>query len=153
MPAKLHVPAYWHFKPRNLAVVRIRGKDKYLGEFDSPASWEKYHRLIAELHAAERNGHVLPPINNEGDSGHGREPRSEKNVLGLEDHGQVPPELQRQVHATVEQTKERGGWSAKRTLAGLGISRGSYYRWLKEEAWAKEQADVRPVQAFEALPM
>ena len=39
-----------------------------------------------------------------------------------------------------KQTKERSGWSAKRTLAALGISRGSYYRWLKEEAWAKEQA-------------
>jgi putative transposase len=64
----------------------------------------------------------------------------------------VPPELQRQVHAVVKQTKERSGWSAKRTLAGLGISRGSYYRWLQEEAWSKEQADVRPVQAFEALP-
>jgi putative transposase len=64
----------------------------------------------------------------------------------------VPPELQRQVQATVEQTKARSGWPAKRTLAALGISRGSYYRWLKEEAWAQEAADVRPVQAFEALP-
>jgi transposase InsO family protein len=64
----------------------------------------------------------------------------------------VPPELQQQVHAVVQETKERSGWSAKRTLAALGISRGSYYRWLKEEAWAKEQTDVRPVQAFEALP-
>lgn len=64
----------------------------------------------------------------------------------------MPPELQQQVHATVQETNERSGWSAKRTLAALGISRGSYYRWLKEEAWAKEQPDVRPVQAFEALP-
>jgi len=64
----------------------------------------------------------------------------------------VPPELQRQVRATVEQTKERSGWPAKRTLAALGVSRGSYYRWLQEEAWAQEAADVRPVQAFEVLP-
>jgi putative transposase len=64
----------------------------------------------------------------------------------------VPPELQQQVHATVQETKARSGWSAQRTLAALGISRGSYYRWLQEEAWAKEQADVRSVQAFEALP-
>ena len=64
----------------------------------------------------------------------------------------MPPELQQQVHATVKQTKERSGWPAKRTLAALGISRGSYYRWLQEEAWAKEQAAIRPVQAFEALP-
>ena len=64
----------------------------------------------------------------------------------------MPPELQRQVRATVEQTKERSGWPAKRTLAALGVSRGSYYRWLQEEAWAQEAADVRPVQAFEVLP-
>lgn len=64
----------------------------------------------------------------------------------------MPPELQRQVHATVQQTKDRSGWAVKRTLAALGISRGSYYRWLKEEAWAKERAELRPVQAYEALP-
>ena len=64
----------------------------------------------------------------------------------------MPPGLQRQVHATVKQTKERSGWAVKRTLAALGISRGSYYRWLKEEAWAKVGAELRPVQAFEALP-
>jgi putative transposase len=63
----------------------------------------------------------------------------------------LPAELQQQVHVTVQETKERSGWSAKRTLAALGISRGSYYRWLQEEAWAKEPTDVRPVQAFEAL--
>lgn len=55
------------------------------------------------------------------------------------------------MHAIVQETKERSEWPAKRTLAALGISRGSYYRWLKEEAWAREQEDIRPVQAFEAL--
>lgn len=60
--------------------------------------------------------------------------------------------MQRQVHAIVQETKERSEWPAKRTLAALGISRGSYYRWLKEEAWAREQEEIRPVQAFEALP-
>jgi putative transposase len=52
----------------------------------------------------------------------------------------------------VEQTRERSGWPAKRTLAALGISRGTYYRWLKEEAWAKEKAPASPVQPYEALP-
>lgn len=52
----------------------------------------------------------------------------------------------------MEQTKERSGWSAKRTLAALGISRGTYYRWLQEEAWAKEKAPAAPVQPYEALP-
>jgi putative transposase len=56
------------------------------------------------------------------------------------------------VHAIVCETKERSEWPAKRTLSALGISRGSYYRWLKEEAWAREKEDIRPVQAFEALP-
>jgi putative transposase len=65
--------------------------------------------------------------------------------------------LQKQVHATVQQTKERSGWPARRTLALLGISRRSYYRWLKEEKWAKQLPEapvrpVRPVQPYEALP-
>jgi len=57
------------------------------------------------------------------------------------------------VDAVVRQTKSRSGWSARRTLAVLGISPGTYYRWLKEESWAREQpAAVAPVQPFEALP-
>jgi transposase InsO family protein len=62
--------------------------------------------------------------------------------------------LQKEVHATVVQTKERSGWPARKTLAVLGISRRSYYRWLKEEKWAKElpAASLRPVQPYEALP-
>jgi putative transposase len=56
------------------------------------------------------------------------------------------------VHAVVQQTKERSEWPAKKTLAALGIPRGSYYRWLQEEAWAREQQETpRPVQPFEAL--
>jgi putative transposase len=62
--------------------------------------------------------------------------------------------LQQEVHAVVVQTRERSGWPAKKTLAALGISRRSYYRWLKEEKWARQlpEASVRPVQAYEALP-
>jgi transposase InsO family protein len=38
-------------------------------------------------------------------------------------------------------------------LKALGISRGSYYRWLKEQAWSRESKEVvAPVQPFEALP-
>ena len=66
----------------------------------------------------------------------------------------MPPPLQKEVHATVEQTKERSGWPVKRSLAMLGIAPRSYYRWLKEEKWAREMpaAPVKPVQAYEALP-
>jgi len=41
----------------------------------------------------------------------------------------------------------------KRTLAALGIARRSYYRWLKEEAWAKDRPTEapRPVPLYEAL--
>jgi integrase len=45
------IPAYRHHKARNLAVVRINGKDRYLGPFGSPESLEKYHQLTAEQHA------------------------------------------------------------------------------------------------------
>ena len=62
--------------------------------------------------------------------------------------------MQKEVHATVVQTKERSEWPAKQTLAALGIARRSYYRWLKEEKWAQElpPAPVKPVQPYEALP-
>jgi putative transposase len=54
----------------------------------------------------------------------------------------------------VQQTRQRSGWSAKRILAALGVARRSYYRWLKEEAWAKEQTGgaIPPVSPYEALP-
>jgi putative transposase len=72
----------------------------------------------------------------------------------LEDHGQMPPPLQKEVHATVEQTRERSAWPAKKTLSALGVARRTYYRWLKEEKWAKElpAVPVKPVQPYEALP-
>ena len=40
-------PAYRHYKPKNLAVVRIDGRDFYLGKYDSPESWRKYHQLLS----------------------------------------------------------------------------------------------------------
>ena len=57
------------------------------------------------------------------------------------------------MHEEVKQTKQRSGWSVGRTLRALGISRASYYRWLREEAWAKERKEAgRPIQPYEALP-
>jgi len=66
----------------------------------------------------------------------------------------LPPELQKRVHDEVELARRRSGWPAQRTLRALGIARRSYYRWLKEEAWAKAlpTEPVRPVQLYEALP-
>jgi putative transposase len=66
----------------------------------------------------------------------------------------LPPELQKRVHEEVVRARERSGWPAQRTLSALGISRRSYYRWLKEEKWAKALPvePAKPVQMYEALP-
>jgi transposase InsO family protein len=66
----------------------------------------------------------------------------------------VPPELQRRVHEEVHQARQRSGWPAQKTLAALGIPRRTYYRWLREEAWARAlpAEPLRPVQPYEALP-
>lgn len=65
----------------------------------------------------------------------------------------MPPPLQKRVHEEVEQTRRRSGWPAQRTLAALGIPRRTYYRWLKEEAWARALPPdpIKPVQVHEAL--
>lgn len=41
-------PCYVLHKPSGQAVVRIKGRDYYLGPYGSPGSKEKYHRLVAE---------------------------------------------------------------------------------------------------------
>ncbi len=65
----------------------------------------------------------------------------------------MPVELQQRVHEEVKLTKQRSGWPAEKTLSALGVSRTTYYRWLREEAWAKARAaePVKPVQPYEAL--
>lgn len=75
--------------------------------------------------------------------------------MGLEDHGQLPPELQKRVHQEVELARDRSGWPAKRTLAALGVPARSYYRWLKHQAWARKMTaapSTPPVSPYEALP-
>ncbi len=46
------IPAYRHYKPKDLGMVVIDRKPRYLGKFGSEESRERYHRLIAELLAA-----------------------------------------------------------------------------------------------------
>lgn len=43
-----HVPKYRHYKPKDLGVVRIAGRDIYLGKYGSPESKERYRRVISE---------------------------------------------------------------------------------------------------------
>src|SRR5262249_37374194 len=49
-------------------MVVIDGHAHYLGKYDSPESWERYYRLIAELHA-RRQAHVADPTSPGTDSG------------------------------------------------------------------------------------
>jgi integrase len=46
-PTPTRLPKYRHYKPKDLAVVRIDGRDHYLGRFGSEESQEKYRRLVA----------------------------------------------------------------------------------------------------------
>jgi integrase len=68
MPAQAHrIPKYRIHKARGLAVVRLDGKDHYLGRYESPDSRARYRRLItawlAGLSAPSDNGGISPPAN------------------------------------------------------------------------------------------
>jgi putative transposase len=64
----------------------------------------------------------------------------------------LPAELQQRVHAVVEETQRRSGWSIRRTLKQLEVSRASYYRWRKEARQTRSlpPEPVRPLQVYEA---
>jgi integrase len=47
-------PKYRHYKPKNLAVVRINGKDHYLGRYGSKESYERYYKFLAEWRTTGR---------------------------------------------------------------------------------------------------
>jgi len=66
----------------------------------------------------------------------------------------LPAELPRRVHELVTQTCQGSNWTVRRTLEVLGITPSSYYRWLREEAWAKSSGakPTAAVQVYEALP-
>ncbi len=59
-------PKYRHYKPKNLSILRIDGRDIYLGRFNSPESWKKYARLIAGQRA---HGPIPSPTAPEADPG------------------------------------------------------------------------------------
>jgi integrase len=48
MPDPTRLPKYRHYKPKDLAVVRIDVRDIYLGKYDSPESRERYGCVLAE---------------------------------------------------------------------------------------------------------
>lgn len=71
----------------------------------------------------------------------------------MEDYGQLPGELQKHVISEVDLARGRSTLKMVDILKHLGVSRSSYFRWKKGEAWREERsAAVKPVQTFEALP-
>ena len=56
----LPIPAYGLHRATGQARVVIHGRTAYLGRHDSPGSWEKYRRLIAE--SVDRGKHDLHKI-------------------------------------------------------------------------------------------
>lgn len=70
----------------------------------------------------------------------------------------MPPELQQRVRQEVEQARRRSGWPVDKTLSVLGVSRRTYYRWLRAAALRAEgelsgpPRPSPPVQPYEALP-
>ena len=66
----------------------------------------------------------------------------------------MPTELQQQVHAEVARTRARSRWRVRTILTALGVSPSSYYRWLREEAWARAlpAEPAKCVQPYAALP-
>ena len=55
---KVRIPSYRLHKPSGQAVVTIRGKDCYLGQYGSGPSRAEYDRLIAEYLANQSTGHA-----------------------------------------------------------------------------------------------
>ncbi len=71
----------------------------------------------------------------------------------MEDYRQLPSELQQQVVSEVNRALSRGSLKTNEVLKHLGVSRASYFRGKKAEAWKRQRAEpVKPAQAFEALP-
>jgi len=49
----IRVPKYRIHKPTGLAVVRLSGRDVYLGPYGSPESEARYETAVAELRDAQ----------------------------------------------------------------------------------------------------
>jgi putative transposase len=68
----------------------------------------------------------------------------------------MPVELQERVQEEVALTKRRSGWPTERTLSALGVSRTTYYRWLRAAALRVVKGlsgpPPQPIQPYEALP-
>jgi integrase len=79
-----HVPAYRHHKARGLAVVRIEGRDHYLGPYDSPESHAEYRRIVGEWLALGVAPSASGPV--EGSTGPAAPPTVGELILGYVRH-------------------------------------------------------------------
>lgn len=70
----------------------------------------------------------------------------------MSDYAQLPPELQREVKALVEQTKQRSGWPVQQTLRALEIGPATYYRWCRAMADGTRRARSPAGSMYELLP-
>src|SRR4051794_36102254 len=62
MPAHRKKPAYQHHRASGQARVRIDGKDRYLGEYDSPESYELYDDVIREWRLCQDTSEIFITI-------------------------------------------------------------------------------------------
>ncbi len=69
----------------------------------------------------------------------------------MSDYAQLPWELQREVKALVEQTKQRSGWPVSQTLRALEIAPATHYRWCRAMAHGKPRARSPAGSLYELL--
>ena len=60
------IPSYRCYKPKNLGLVVLDGKQHYLGRYGSPESLAEYHRLVQEW-LARGGPSPIPSYPSEGD--------------------------------------------------------------------------------------
>jgi integrase len=61
MLRRVRIPKYRHYRPKDLALVVINGKQIYLGKYGSPESWDEYHRLVKEYQTQPASSLVSDP--------------------------------------------------------------------------------------------
>jgi integrase len=86
MPDPARLPKYRHYKPKNLGVVRIDGRDIYLGKYGTPESWERYHRALAEWHAS---GVIPTPKTTQDDPAKAEGPTVNELILSFWRHSKT----------------------------------------------------------------
>lgn len=69
----------------------------------------------------------------------------------MSDHVQLPPELQQEVKALVEQTKKRSRWPVRQTLKALAVTPATYYRWSRRMVHGKARSRSPAGSMYELL--